>query len=273
MAFAAGGIGLLAAVVLAVAWHISIQNRENRAALELAEAQNLHLREMQLAGAGLAHEMKNPLNVVRGTAQGMLQRAERVDSERQALECILDEIDRIVSRLNGFLSFSRVPKPDWSAFSARDVVEEVATLLGHGAENGELEIRVDDLPIIRADRALFRQVIFNLLHNAVRATEDGGSICVRAARNGRSHVTVEVVDTGMGVPEDLRNGLFRPYCSGWPEGTGLGLSIVRQIALVHGWEVGYRPNSEKGTIFWVSDIEIEETADESAAGPEANPDC
>ena len=270
MASTTGAVGLLAAAILTAAWRMSMRSREQRAALELAEAHNQHLRELQFAGAGLAHEMKNPLNVIRGTAQTMRQNGHRTDAERQALERMLDEIDRVVSRLNEFLSFSRIPEPEWADVSAEEVVEEIASLLEHGEEGGEARITVDDLPTIRADGALFRQVVFNLLHNAMRATEDGGSIRVQAVHDGQSRITMEFIDTGVGVSDDLRDKLFRPYCSGWEGGTGLGLSIVRQIALAHGWKVGCRPNDDQGTTFWVSDIEG--TKDEATGDSKESPD-
>jgi len=268
MALTTGAIGLLAAVILAGAWRATIRNREHVAALELAEAQTQHLREMQLAGAGLAHEMKNPLNVLRATTQSMLHHGRRTPTERQALERMLDEIDRIVSRLNGFLSFSRVPELEWANVSAKQVVEEVVALLKHGAETGTPRIAVESLPAIRADAALFRQLVFNLLHNAMRATDESGTVRVRAVRSAPSRITLEISDTGIGVPVALREKLFRPYCSGWEGGTGLGLSIVRQIALAHGWKAGYRPNADRGSTFWVSDIE--ERGDEATRESEEN---
>lgn len=263
MALLAGMVGLVAAVFLGVAWHSSIKNREQVAALEVAEAQNLHLREMQLAGAGLAHEMKNPLNIVRGTAQGMLQNGNKPAKERQALERMLDEIDRVVSRLNEFLSFSRMPKPEFSPVSVRQVVDQVSSLLHHGMEAENPKIAVSELPTILADRRLFRQIVFNLLHNGVRATEEAGSVRVYAAATGPTTVRLEVSDSGTGVPEGMRDSLFRPYCTGWSGGTGLGLCIVRQLALAHGWKVGYRPSQDGGSTFWISGIELFKGEDEA----------
>ena len=256
MALTAGAVGLLAAAVLAAAWHTSIKSREQAAALGLAEAQNQHLREMQLAGAGLAHEIKNPLNVLRGTAQAMLQGEGQTPEQREQLECMLDEIDRMVSRLDEFLSFSRVPTPELAPVRTAQVVEQVAALLQHGAEGAAVAIEVGELPTVQADRGLLRQVVFNLLHNAARAAGESGQVRVAAVADGSSRVTLEVCDSGVGVPEELRDQLFRPYCSGWQGGTGLGLSIVRQIAAAHGWKVGYRPNEDSGSTFWVSHIQV-----------------
>jgi len=266
MGLTAGAIGLIAAAVLAGAWHVSIRNRDQASALELAEAQNQHLREMQLAGAGLAHEIRNPLNVLRGTAQGMSEDCQQTGRQGQSAQRMLDEIDRIVSRLNAFLSFSNLATPEIAPVDAKQIVEEVGALLQHGLEDGKLEIAVDDLPSIRADRTLFRQIVFNLLHNAARATRDSGSVRVEAVRSDRSHLTLEVTDTGLGVSEELRERLFRPYCAGGEGGSGLGLSIVRQLAIAHGWQVGYRPNPDGGSTFWVASIEIAENegGDEAA---------
>ncbi len=255
MADTAGAVGLLAAIVLAAVWALSVKSREQAAALELAEAQNQYLREMQLAGAGLAHEIKNPLNVLRGTAQSMVERAQTSGQDGAALERMLNEIDRMVARLDEFLSYSRVPTPEMAPVPAREVVEQVAELLEFGAASGSPPIVVDDLPVIRSDRGLFRQVMFNLLHNALRASDEGGRVQVRCVNERGPTVRLEVADDGVGVPDELRPELFKPYCSGWEGGTGLGLSIVRQIALAHNWKVGYRPNGGRGSVFWIGNVE------------------
>jgi len=265
MACAAATVGLVAAVVLALAWHVSIKNREQSAALEVAEAHNQHLREMQLAGAGLAHEIKNPLNVLRGTAQGLLENGGRPASEHEAVERMLDEIDRVVSRLNEFLTFSKIPTPKLAPVHTTQIVEEVAELLEQGVDHGDRRLQFGELPWVKADPGLLRQLLFNLMHNAIRATEESGRVHIRACPNGSSGTTIEVADTGVGVAEGVRDQLFRPYCSGWEGGTGLGLSIVRQLAAAHGWRVGYRPNKDGGSTFWVASIEAIHNRDDDEA--------
>ena len=265
MALTAGAIGLLAAAGVALAWHVSLRNREQAAALQTAEAQNQHLREMQLAGAGLAHEIKNPLNVLRGTAQSLLANGSQAGDE--GLRRMLDETDRVVSRLNSFLSFSRVPTPELTKVDATRLVQQVAELVGHGVDHQDAKIEVQPLPSIEADPELFRQMVFNLVHNAVRATADGGAVRIAAVPQAASRVTMEIADTGTGVPEPMREQLFRPYCSGWEGGTGLGLSIVRQIALAHGWRVGYRPNSNAGSTFWIAGIKTRQDPAEHDPAP------
>jgi len=268
MACTAGLFGLVAAALLAIVWDVSIRNREQAAELAVAGARNEHLREMQLAGAGLAHELRNPLNVLRGTAQAMLGAGDMENDVRGGLKCMVAEIDRVVSRLNGFVSFSRVPSPERSSVNAKQVAEQVVGLLQHASDANNTEVEFSDLPVIQADPGLFRQVIFNLLHNALRATEASGAVQVRAIRKEKSKATIEVSDTGIGVPEDIQGELFRPYCTGWDEGTGLGLSIVRQIALAHGWEVGYRPNEGGGSTFWIAGIEV--VRSDGQPGPETS---
>lgn len=269
MAATAGLIGLAAAALFAVVWDVSIRNREQAAELAVAATRNEHLREMQLAGAGLAHETRNPLNVLRGTTQAMLGTGDMGSDVREGLERMVAEIDRVVSRLNGFVSFSKVPSPELAPVDARQTAEQVVGLLQHANDASRTEVEILDLPLIQADPGLFRQMIFNLLHNALRATEESGTVQVRARHKEKSEATIEVADTGIGVPEAIRGELFRPYCTGWDGGTGLGLSIVRQIALAHGWEVGYHPNEDGGSTFWIAGIDVVKSDGQSESETDA----
>ena len=100
---------------------------------------------------------------------------------------------------------------------------------------------------------MLRQALFNLLLNATQAVGVGGEIQIVAARNG-TEATLEVRDTGSGVPLERRREIFKPYFTTNEKGTGLGLAVVQQIVLAHGWEIECLPNEPHGAVFRITHL-------------------
>jgi len=96
---------------------------------------------------------------------------------------------------------------------------------------------------------MFRQVLFNLVLNAIQALPEGGEIQVVAQRGVNAEATLEIRDNGPGIPLEQRREIFKPYFTTQQKGTGLGLAIVQQIVLAHGWEVECLSNHPKGAVF------------------------
>jgi two-component system sensor histidine kinase HydH len=109
---------------------------------------------------------------------------------------------------------------------------------------------------IEADEQLLRQVLFNLLHNAVQAVGVNGRIQVVTRRAGAAEVGLDICDDGAGVPPEHRQEIFKPYFTTNPKGTGLGLAVVQQIVLAHGWEIVCLPNEPKGARFRLSHLKV-----------------
>ncbi|MDZ7617426.1 MAG: ATP-binding protein, partial [Patescibacteria group bacterium] len=105
------------------------------------------------------------------------------------------------------------------------------------------------------DRELLRQILFNLLQNAIEFSPEGSTVEIGLRRGHDGRYRLEVADLGSGVPAELAGKLFTPYFTTRKEGAGLGLAIVRRIALAHGWRVGYQPRAGGGAIFWMDGLE------------------
>lgn len=232
-------IGLVAVGGLALLYRQ--MSRSSRLSLQLvrAEATNNHLREMNLAAAGLAHETRNPLNVVRGLAQMLAGEPDNADKARETSERIVGEVDRVSNRLNEFIAYSKPREPVLAPVDLRALSEELGKALASDCEDVRAQWQ-NDMPAlkIRADEGMLRQVLFNILLNSLQAIPEGGVIRLSASPAGPSGMlAIRISDSGPGVPEDIRADIFRPYVSARDKGTGLGLAVVRQIAGAHHWQV------------------------------------
>jgi signal transduction histidine kinase len=253
-------ICLLAAVAvagLALAWRNLVWSADLELRLVRAAELNTRLKEMNLAAAGLAHETRNPLNIIRGLAQLISRQPETSDAARERSREIIDETDRVTAQLNEFIHYSRPREVRRTALAIHTVATEVVRALKVDIEEKQVQLEVDHNPItIEADEQLLRQALFNLLLNAIQAVEPGGTIQVLTGRSSPAEAFLEIRDNGPGVPPDQRTEIFKPYFTTQSKGTGLGLSVVQQIVLAHGWEIECLPNSPKGTLFRLSHLRI-----------------
>ena len=238
---------------------LALRNLSKSADLQLrllrASELNSHLREMNLAAAGLAHETKNPLNIIRGLAQMISKQEDAAAAVREKSRGIVDEADRVTAQLNEFINYSRPREVRRSPVALATVTAEVVRALGYDLEEKALQIHVQpDLPRIEADEQLLRQTLFNLLLNATQALARGGEIWVTIVPSGERTVSLEVRDNGPGVALENREEIFKPYFTTHQKGTGLGLAIVQQIVLAHGWEIACAANEPRGALFRISHI-------------------
>ena len=253
-----GIIGLFASVSvvgLGLAWRNLAKSSELQVRLVRASELNTHLKGMNLAAAGLAHETRNPLNIIRGLAQMVSKEQDATTEVRRKSREIIDETDRVTAQLNEFINYSRPREVRRAAVPLTTVVNEVIRALSYDLEEKCIHIqKPEDLPVIEADEQLLRQTLFNLLLNAVQAVERGGDIEVKAWKDNTQGVMLEIRDNGPGVAPEHRLEIFKPYFTTHQKGTGLGLAVVQQIVLAHGWDIECLPNEPRGAIFRVSHI-------------------
>jgi signal transduction histidine kinase len=240
-----------------LAWRNLAKTSELQIRLVRASELTSHLKEMNLAAAGLAHETRNPLNIIRGLAQMISKRPETVPEIREKSREIIDEADKVAAQLNEFINYSRPREVRPSVLALGSVVNEVVRALNYDLEEKkiQLEVKGDQLSI-QADEQLLRQALFNLLLNAVQAANGSGQIQVVAQRRSLSEGQLEVRDNGPGVPADRRSEIFKPYFTTQKTGTGLGLAVVQQIVLAHGWEIECLPNEPQGAVFRITHLKL-----------------
>ena len=251
-------IGTLAVLGTLAAWAATLRSRALAGRLERERSRAAHLEELSLAAAGLAHETKNPLNVVRGVAQQLAVDDRLPEPARERAGEIVEEADRATARLGDFLAYARSRPPKLERIDAAALTRRVADLLRPDFESAgvRLEVEAEALPV-RADTEQFQQVLMNLLLNAQVATPSGKTVTLRLAREGAGAM-LEVRDEGCGIPDEVRARLFQPYVSGRAGGHGLGLAIVKRIADAHGWQVAVESAPVQGTRFVFSGLEMAE---------------
>jgi signal transduction histidine kinase len=250
-------LALAAAVGAVLAWSNLVKNSELQIRLVRAGEMNTHLKEMNLAAAGLAHETRNPLNLIRGLAQMIAMQAENSPKLREHAGAIMEEADRVAVQLNEFIDYSKPREAQLAPVDFARVAADVARTLLPDLEEKHLRLRQPETPLlIEADEQLLRQALFNLLLNAVQAVEPGGQIEIVLSPAGAHEALLEIRDDGPGVPAAQRAAIFKPYVTMRPKGVGLGLAIVQQIVSAHGWEIVCAENQPRGAVFRVSRLKL-----------------
>jgi signal transduction histidine kinase len=260
-----GCFATVSALGFGFAWRNLVRSSDLQMRLIRASEMNAHLREMNLAAAGLAHETRNPLNIIRGLAQMISKQPDASPEVRGRTLDIIDETDRVTAQLNEFINYSRPREVRRSRVALAAVIGEVARALSYDLQEKAIELRISPEQLaIEADEQLLRQALFNLVLNAIQAVELNGTIEIRLARQGPSEAWLEVRDNGPGVPVEHRADIFKPYFTTHQKGTGLGLAVVQQIVLAHGWEIVCLENDPRGAIFRITHLRAL-----SSSGPHA----
>ena len=236
----------------------------------LERTQREALRAEQLAtlgqlAAGLAHELRNPLTAMKILVQSAVERGDAAGLGGRSLAVLEEEIGRLEGSIQAFLDFARPPAPEKRRFDLDEVLGGVLALVSARAALVSVAIvrePAEGTISVEADTGQVRQVLLNLLLNALDATPEGGTIWVRTAaveadefahgsadRDGTDagttgrHLALRVADSGRGLPGDLGSRIFEPFVSTKETGLGLGLSICKRIVEAHGGRIdaGHRP--------------------------------
>ncbi|AMV27181.1 Sporulation kinase A [Gemmata sp. SH-PL17] len=216
------------------------------------------LRAEQLAwvgqmAAGIAHEVRNPLTVIKLLVQAATDPRRANGFRPQDLRVLEGEILRLEQIIRTFLDFARPPRPEKKPVEPGELIRSCLAGIGARAELQGVEIRTvlpPDLPALDADPGQLGQVFYNLLFNALDVLPSGGTIRITAI-GSEDTLTVQVSDTGPGLPAGLEEQIFDPFISTKETGLGLGLSICRRIVEAHGGSIGAGNGPAGGAVFVV----------------------
>jgi signal transduction histidine kinase len=219
--------------------------------------------------AGIAHEINNPLGIIAGYAEALLDRSKdpgllenpEFEDFPEYLQTIQNEIFRCKGILRSLLDFARPTAGTFREIDMNELIKEVILLVNHRAKrlNHHIVLRLDrDVPKIHADPGNLRQVFMNIIINSMYFTPEGGSITIateidtdteQARRNGGIKVTIS--DTGAGIEPAIIDKVFDPFFTTKPvgDGTGLGLAICHKIIEEHGGNIDVVSEAGDGTVF------------------------
>jgi signal transduction histidine kinase len=233
--------------------------------------------------AGLAHEIRNPLGAIKASAQFLVDEdAANPHPEREFLDIIVEEVDRLNRVVSSFLDYARPSKGDPAPTDVNAAVMRTMQLLGAECAAADVTFTTEldaEAPKVRIDVEQLRQVLINLVQNAVQAMETGGAIQIRTRSrerhsiSGRTsrYVEIRVTDTGPGIPQRVLKNLFVPFVTTKDRGTGLGLAISQRIVTAAGGRIEARTHAGEGTTFVVTLPLAEETAPASVPAPPPPP--
>jgi signal transduction histidine kinase len=233
--------------------------------LEQSQRETLRSEQFAILGrwaAGLAHELRNPLTSMKILVQSASERsgADGPGLRGRSLAVLEEEIGRLDRLLRSFLDFARPAEVERRAVELAPILEQKLNLVSARAASRSISIEVEqpvEPVVLEADAGHVRQLLLNLLLNALDAAPVGGRVSVRVAREpavgpgGDPGVVVEVADNGPGLPAALGERIFDPFVTTKESGLGLGLSICRRIAESHGGSIAAADRPGGGASFVV----------------------
>jgi len=206
-------------------------------------------------GAGLAHEIRNPLGAMRGAIQVLESSVPKESVHADLMTIIMRESDRLNSIITNFLSYARPKAGSHVETDVSEAVRETVKLLRHSPEVSASHEIVADLPedavTVMGDATQLKQIFWNLARNSIKAMPDGGKFTIAIERVSKHRIRIVFSDTGCGMSADQVERLFEPFSNSTTGGTGLGLSIVYQIVRDHNGTINVRSSQGEGTVITV----------------------
>ncbi|MDW7773222.1 MAG: ATP-binding protein [Desulfobulbaceae bacterium] len=246
--------GVLSYVVLRADRIIEARSEERRILVEkLNESEQLaNLGKMV---ASVSHEIKNPLGIVRSTAEILGKRISKVAPGNEHLaNIIVAETARLDGIVREFLDFAKPKDPRLEPVALNRLVKRVAQFMEPEleAKSVELEMVLDpELPEIPLDQEQIYQVLLNMMINAIQAMPEGGKITLRTGNPDGKSVLLTVADTGLGIPDDKINQIFTPFFTDKNRGSGLGLAIAKNIIEKHNGRIEVSSRVGEGSRFTI----------------------
>jgi signal transduction histidine kinase len=206
--------------------------------------------------AGVAHEVKTPLAIIKTRIQMWQQEVQKNNDlaeliSPESMQMVIDETNRLSTLVKRLLIFSRPIDKKMKPTDINKLIDEVVSFISVERNNKTIAIRQNlnsDLPLIQADESSIKQVIINVLENSIEAMPEGGIIGISSDIDaGNKKIIIVITDTGKGISEEIINMIFDPFFTSKESGAGLGLSISYQIVKAHNGEICFMENPDKGT--------------------------
>ncbi|MEW6267332.1 MAG: ATP-binding protein [Thermodesulfobacteriota bacterium] len=235
---------------------------------DMAEALKRNIQEMVKSeklvtvgkmAAGLAHEVKNPLEAIKGSAEYLGKKYADDKTIGKFTAIIKEEIDEVVEFLDEYLQYAKPSKPSFSLKDVNVILEETLYLLDKLVARKQIGVnrRMDpDLPLVLADSLQMKQVFLNIILNAIESMSSGGTLSIQTFRqkpeDRSDQVVIAISDTGKGIPPEYLGRIFDPFYTSKEKGSGLGLSISQGIIESHRGRISVESEPGKGSVFRIA---------------------
>ncbi len=219
---------------------------------------NERLTTLGLLAAEIAHEIRNPLTVLKLLHGGLGVDFPENDPRHTDMRVIGEKLDQLESIVTRVLGFAKAPSSLHSRWSLADIIEDTLVLVRLKLAQSKVALRFEPPVqplVVEVHKGQIQQVLLNLMINATQAMPDGGNITITATtdeREGAHLVQVDMADNGTGIPEKIRDRVFDSFLSGRADGTGLGLAIAKRILLSHHGDIAVLSTSPTGTTMRVT---------------------
>lgn len=205
--------------------------------------------------AEIAHEIRNPLMVVRLLFDSLGLEQGEDEAKNKDLSVIREKLDHLEQIAGRILDFGKSREAFRKPFSLKEIIEDATLLVRLKLEQCHVTLFVNEFPhdlLVYVDKGQIQQALLNLMLNALVAMPSGGKLKIEVSRTGEGKAQVLVEDTGTGIPEELKGKIFDSFLTGTTEGTGLGLSISKRILRAHDGDLDLVQSGSKGTIFKIT---------------------
>jgi len=248
-------LGTASLIAVALRWNKSLAREVNLKTEELLASQERLVRSERFAAIGeaaayVSHEIKNPLMVIGGLAR-QVENKENDPPLKEKLHIIQTEVQRLENFLGDLRDFTRPATPVMQKININEVIHEVDALMKEEAKNRGVKLleRLDPhLPPLQADPNQMKQVLLNLVKNALEAMDSGGRVVLTSGAED-NQVWFSVEDTGGGMPPEVLEKIFNPFFTTKKKGTGLGLAVIHKIVADHHGSVSVQSLPDQGTTF------------------------
>jgi two-component system sensor histidine kinase PilS (NtrC family) len=228
--------------------------RKTREQLEYAQKELEVKKSLALAGeisAHLAHEIRNPLAAISGAVQVLRKEMALSDEQRDLMNIVVDESDRVSQSIEQFLNLASPGKQTFMAVDLSQVLKESIMLLQRSGElNGtyHVEGNYESADIFcYGNSNQFKQIFWNLIKNALKAMPEGGTLSIDLKQRKKNEIEINVRDSGRGMAKEDKERLFEPFYSGFKGGKGIGMAVVRRIVDDYNGKIQVSSELDKGT--------------------------
>jgi PAS domain S-box-containing protein len=224
-----------------------------------------YLATLRTLSAGMAHEIRNPLSGIRGSAQLLLKDLQGSE-QREYIEIVIAEVDRINRLVTKMMDLSHPSSENFNQTNIHQVLEEILVLEGEALKRKKgkfIQVYDPSLPTIEANKDELKQVFLNLVKNAVEASAIAGKVTITTEFNNNytlrkknnalltSNIVIKIADSGVGMNETIKKNLFTPFFTTKKRGTGLGMTVSLKIIESHNGKIKVSSEENIGTVVQV----------------------